>query len=65
MAISLGRSETVPITTLRGEGVFEVTGEKELKMESTPAGSEHLSVTVPAGEKWTVRATFMVTVTDV
>jgi hypothetical protein len=64
MSIDLNRDTVPEQVTLGGAGVFEIIGEKTLKLESSPGGVEYMNETIPAGKVWRVSINISVTETD-
>jgi len=48
-----------------GDAGFDLSAGKNLKIETSPAGSELLNVTVPVGKTWTVVIDVRIIETDV
>lgn len=63
MAITLVDS-TLHEVRKDGDGTFEVTAGKHLKIETSPRGEEILNVVVPEGKVWTVTVSVRVIETD-
>lgn len=47
-----------------GTDTFNLAAGQRLKIETSPAGEEHLNVEVPAGKKWNVSITASYSETD-
>jgi hypothetical protein len=64
MAITLVDS-TLHEVRKDGDGTFQVTAGKHLKIETSPGGEEILDVIVPEGKVWTVTLSVRVIEEDV